>query len=70
MGNDDQQNQKLRRDSTSKHKGISWSKMHKKWYVYINVANKRKFLGLFADLAEAISARKIAEQLYHPFRPV
>lgn len=63
-----QQNQKLRRDSTSKQAGVSWSKQHKKWYAYINVANKRKFLGLFADLTEAISVRKTAEQLYHPFR--
>lgn len=63
-----QQNQKLRRDSKSNHAGVSWSKQHNKWHAYINVAKKRKFLGLFVDLTAAISARKQAELLHHPFK--
>jgi hypothetical protein len=63
-----QQNLKLRRDSTSKHAGVSWSKAHDKWYTYINVSTKRKFLGLFANINDAIMARKQAELTYHPFK--
>lgn len=63
-----QQNQKVRCDNTSKHAGVSWSKLHSKWYVYISVANKRQFLGLFADKNAAIAARKQAELLHHPFK--
>jgi len=65
-----QQNLKLRHDNASKHAGISWSKQHNRWYTYININGKRKFLGLYTELFDAVTARKTAEQIYHPYRPI
>lgn len=41
--------------------GISWSKISGKWHSYITIFGKRKHLGLFDDINDAISARKDAE---------
>ena len=54
--------------NTSGHKGVSWSKQHKKWETYITFQGKRKHLGLYADKQDAIKARLKAEEKY--FVPV
>ena len=50
--------------NTSGHKGVSWSKQHKKWETYITFQGKRKHLGLYADKQDAIKARLKAEEEY------
>jgi len=58
-------NQKVRSDSTSGVKGVSYDKKRGMWYVYIDVEKKRKHLGRYATKDEAISARAAAEKIYH-----
>ncbi len=53
------------------HRGVCWSKCNKRWQVYISVNGKRKSLGTFAVLQEAISVRVSAEKEYFgAFAPV
>ena len=49
-------NAKLRKDSCSGIKGVSWDLRKKKWCAYITVSNKRKHLGYFGtkDAAELV----------------
>ena len=58
-------NQKVRSDSTSGVKGVSYDKKRGLWYVYIDVDKKRKHLGRYGTKDEAISARSVAEKIYH-----
>ena len=53
------------KNNTSGHKGISWDADRKMWVAYINVHNKRVFLGRYAKLDAAVEARKRAEEKYH-----
>lgn len=47
-----------RRDSNkSGHTGVCWSNCAKKWISYIDVNKKRKHLGTFADIEDAVAAR-------------
>ena len=59
---------KPNKSNTSGHKGVSWSKHHKKWETYITFQGKRKHLGLYANKQDAIEARELAEEKY--FEPV
>lgn len=54
-------NQRLRKDNTSKVKGVHWFKNAKLWSVYIDYNGKRKNIGYFKDKQNAINARKAAE---------
>lgn len=54
-------NQRLRKDSTSGTKGVSFHKRTGKWQAYLNVGWRRRYLGLFDTAAEAAAARKFAE---------
>jgi hypothetical protein len=58
-------NRKLFVNSTSKCKGVSWSKRANKWFVYIDTNKRRKNVGYFQDfeLAELVSME--ARDLYH-----
>ena len=60
----DQLNQRKSIRNTSGHKGVSWSKRHKKWETYISFQGKRKHLGLYSDKQDAIKARLKAEEEY------
>jgi len=42
--------------------GVSWDKASKKWHAYISDNGKRKSLGFFKEITEAVSARKSAEE--------
>jgi hypothetical protein len=53
-----------RNDNTSGHKGVSWDKHGKKWKVQIRVNNKKRYLGLFTSIEDAIAARRAAEIKY------
>lgn len=57
-------NQRLRKDSTSGFKGVNWNKRRNAWIVRIQYNNKRKDIGAFKELKEAIKARKEAEDKY------
>ncbi len=48
-----QMNAKLRKDSSSGYKGVTWKKEHKKWAAQIQVNKKRKHLGYFLTKEEA-----------------
>ena len=56
------------KNNTSGHKGISFCKERNNWEVYINIHNKRKKLGRYKTLEEAIQVRKEAEEVY--FQPL
>ncbi len=57
-------NQGLRSDNTSGVSGVYWNKRNKKWQVQITVSSKHIHLGYFADIENAIKARKQGEILY------
>jgi len=57
------------KSNTSGYKGVTWSKEHEKWRVYLS-RNKIKYEGgLFVSIEDAIMARKNLEQLY-PMEPI
>jgi hypothetical protein len=57
-----------RSDNTSGHKGISWCPDREKYQVYINVDRKRKSLGRYRTLEEAIYVRdQAAKEHYGEF---
>jgi hypothetical protein len=58
-------NQKVRSDSTSGFKGVSYDKKRDLWYVYIDVDKKRKHLGRYETKDEAVAARLAAEKVHH-----
>ncbi len=58
-------NQKVRSDSTSGVKGVSYDKKRGMWYVYIDVDKKRKHLGRYDTKGEAVAVRAAAEKIYH-----
>lgn len=60
-------NLKLSKNNTSGHNGISFNKKRQKWHAYIRVNYKRKHLGIYADINDAIKARKQAELEYFGF---
>ena len=41
---------------TSKHTGVSWNKQRQKWKAELWVGGKTRYLGLFAEEAEAAEA--------------
>jgi hypothetical protein len=55
--------------SKSGHLGVVWVPDCKKWAARLMVNKKRMEFGKFADLNDAIRARKEAERIYHPCAP-
>lgn len=62
------QNRRRNTRSASGFLGVTWHKRDKRWQAHIEVNGTAKHLGLFVCLANALRARKQAEQLYHPHR--
>jgi hypothetical protein len=58
-------NSRLRRDSTSGFKGVSFYKAEQKWGAYINKNKKRYFLGLFPSPVAAHEAYVAAARRLH-----
>lgn len=55
------------KNNTSGHKGVSWSKEKKSWYVYIQLHGKRIRLGYYKDKEQAVQVREKAEkEFYQP----
>ena len=61
-GAQNHRNQKTRTNNTSGHNGVYWAKQNEKWRVEIQAKGRRKHIGLFARLEDAISARKAADR--------
>lgn len=57
-------NANIRTDNVSGATGVSWYKKSKKWEAYIQVQNKKIYLGLFDSFDDAVTARKQAEEKY------
>ena len=64
---ENQRNSKRRSDNKSGVPGVSWHSRYLKWQATISSSGKRKCLGYFNDLNEAIQTRRAAEQAcgYH-----
>ena len=58
-------NQRVRNDNTSGHKGISWCPDREKYQVYINIDRKRKSLGRYKTIEEAIYVRDQAAKSHY-----
>jgi hypothetical protein len=61
-------NKKRYRSNTSGVTGVNWHKQHRKWCVSLSCGGRKKFIGLFEGISDAIAARKCAERLagFHP----
>ena len=57
-------NKKVNRNSKTGHTGVCWREKEHKYYAYIMVDRKQISLGLHDKLADAIAARKAAEERY------
>jgi hypothetical protein len=55
-------------NNTSGHIGVCWNKRDKRWTAYITLNQKRKALGNFKEIKDAIQCRKAGEFAYgfHP----
>lgn len=63
-------NRNPRPDTVSGVVGVARTRQGTKWQAYIKLNGKRKHLGVFADLAEAVAARKAAEpMMFGAFAP-
>ena len=60
-------NQKTQSNSTSGHRGVSWTKERQRWTAQIGVNNKILRLGKFKTKEEAIEARLNAEKVLNIF---
>jgi len=58
-------NRGLRRDNTSGHKGVSWSKKSQRWLAHIGYRKYVFHLGLFDTLEDAKAARDEAAKRLH-----
>lgn len=58
-------NRPLQPNNKSGYKGIHWFKRINQWQVYINKGGKRRSLGYFKSLDDAVKARQEAERIYH-----
>lgn len=64
---ENQQNEKLSKNNTSGHKGVTWHKPAQKWRACIGVDGGDKHLGLFEKIEDAVAARLKAEAELHPY---
>lgn len=58
-------NKSMSRNNTSGYKGVSWMTCKNGWQAHIHFHRKQKNLGVFANIEDAIRARKHAEELLH-----
>jgi hypothetical protein len=58
-------NRKLFTSNSSGSKGVSWHRINKKWFVYVDVNKKRKNIGYFADFELADLVATEARDKYH-----
>jgi hypothetical protein len=51
-------NSKIRSDNTSGYRGVTWHSNVKKWMAQVTKNGKHHYLGVFANLEDAVSARR------------
>jgi hypothetical protein len=56
------QNKSTYKNNSSGYPGIKWNKSLNKWQSQITINKVRKHLGVFANLQDAVIARRLAEQ--------
>lgn len=61
---DNQRNMRKRKNNTSGVQGVWWHEECKKWQAEIMVGYRKRYIGLFLEKDEAVSARKEAEIKY------
>jgi hypothetical protein len=59
-----QQNLSKMCSNTSGFTGVTWNKRRNAWIAQIGVGNSGKYLGQFADVEDAVAARKAGELKY------
>ena len=64
---DNNQNTKVRSDSTTGVKGVNWNKTKSKWQARLSHRNRTYSLGYFNSFDEACAARYAAEAEHHTF---
>jgi hypothetical protein len=64
------QNRARNTRSASGHLGVTWHSRDAQWMAHIEAGRKRHHLGYFKNLDDAIAARKAAERVHHPDRPL
>jgi hypothetical protein len=62
-------NMKKSSKNTSGYTGVSWSKEYNKWCAQIIIGGKNKHLGYFANIEDAIAARKSAIEQINKILP-
>ena len=50
-------NQRMKKNNTSGFVGVSWNRTHQVWVAYISVKSKRRSIGTFKIIEEAVQAR-------------
>ena len=55
----------IRKDLSSKYKGVTWGKYKKMWQARIGIYGKRKHIGFFKDEVQAAMAYDKAAKKYH-----
>lgn len=65
---ENQQNRRKCKTNISGHVGVNWNKKDKRWAVMISVKGKRKYIGNFIDINEAVAARKKAELEFYEYK--
>lgn len=59
------QNARLHIDNNSGVSGVYWNKKNERWYAQIHVDKKKKHLGCFKHINDAVIARRMAEKKYN-----
>jgi hypothetical protein len=55
-----------KKNSTTKVRGVYWSKQKSKWEVEIHQEKKKFFIGYFENFEVAVKARQLAELKHYP----
>ena len=59
------QNRPVRSDSRSGFKGVRWSRERQRWITHMTIHGRRRCLGLFVELDDAVSALVEARKRHH-----
>lgn len=59
------QNQRIKKNNKSGHKGVGWSKGSQQWQAYITIHRRMIHLGYFNTKEEAVAARVAAAKMAH-----
>lgn len=56
------EHRKMQTNNTSGHTGVYWNGQRKKWSAEIRIEGKKRYLGSFENVEDAINARQEAEE--------